>query len=161
MINGIAVDSAIKEYSKEFNGRKYIHPISSVDTEIIKALVSVLSKTTGSSWPLRIFGEYKYLPDNEILNKILDFSNTVPDFMQESNEPGQYFDFNNIEEERVVKRFIIRMSKVVSGEQFGILLNETETDITNKPTYANAVIRYESEEERDEDFRNLKLELDK
>lgn len=157
--------SAVERYKKFISKYKEplkIHPISEIDAEIIIELQEILKKCDMQT-VVNIIREYKFLKDEEIRDKLIQFN---IDFSAISSDPElkdiEYTDFIVLNEKNFKLKYIFSYEKIERWDydrnelKYGIHLNKTDEKVSEKmPLYGNEKLWYFSFERRDEDYDQL------
>lgn len=140
---------------------KDIAPISQLDAEIIYELRIICGKLKQDQLK-QVVDEWKHIPDDEILNFLLQWNLDNPETIEK--EPAKEKDFILTNELSLDVKFICSIGKkerfdYQKGKMFYlIVLNEYVSEHT---PYYNLEVKYEKKSERDEEFDNLHVNLSK
>lgn len=164
--------SAANRYEEKFKKEFLINPISKTDGEIITEIIELFKKAEMND-VVAVLKQYKYKKDEEIRDDLLDLNTN---FKEKVKRESNHIDIENTEEESTNSKVIIfndhqetfiKKSYILGGKKVtfvdketmqeapAILLNEVDELATKKPMYANTILTYDTEEERDEDHQML------
>lgn len=166
-----AIKTATRKFYGAFGDEELTSPISRVDIDIINELVEILKKKQVNE-VVAIMNNYKTDSDKVVLDKLVGVNNSLSQQVREEsggissemaaelNGIDFYIQFNDTER-RYIYRYDIVGHKSIDGcgkdnNQFGILLNECSADMKKVPMYANTLLLYDNEEDRDDDIEVIK-----
>lgn len=156
---------AAENYNCAHNGK--IRPISTVDGEIIKELVQILSSKGGTKDLVKILKKWKKDQDGFVLDELIQYSLSI-DEDEESTGGGKsekLIPFLSIKDTilKITTTCIIikrdAWSSSSGRRMFYIIINPKESVSQGTPSQ-DVFIEFYSEEERDENYNKLKNQLE-
>lgn len=136
-----------------------IAPISQMDAEIIYELRIICGKIKQDELK-QIIDEWKHIPDDEVLNFLLQWNLDHPEIIEK--EAPKDKDFILLSELSLDIKFLCSVGKkerfdYQKGKNFySIVINEFVSEHT---PYYNLEVKYENKAERDKEFDNLHVNL--
>jgi hypothetical protein len=159
--------SAVDRYEKFISKYKEplkIHPISVIDAEIIIELQQILKKCNMDT-VVNILGQYKFLKDEEIRDKLLQFNidfNKLQEIDISEDQDIEIFDFITLKNKLFKLKYIFSYEKIEQWDhdrgdlKYGIHINKTDEKVSEKmPLYGNEKVWYFSYSNRDKEFDEL------
>ncbi|MFW6273068.1 MAG: hypothetical protein ACOC2U_04755 [bacterium] len=169
--------SAAKRYEEKLGKEFLINPISNIDGEIITEITELLKKLKANE-AVEVLKSYKYKKDEEIRDELLGLNTNFKSKSVKVDEDSSEDEIEGVAEEKsktiyfsdfqqtFIKKFqvlggrkMIFVDKETRAEFPAILLNEVDELATKEPMYANTILTYEEEVQRDEDYENLISEM--
>ena len=171
--------SAADRYDKLKKSDYLISPLSEVDGEIMVEIVELFKKVKAND-VVAVLKQYKELKDTEIRDMLLQLNidkgkltenkrqsndELGSEIMPEEEEYPSMIQFNDYHSTCIKRTLILGYSKYTLIDKESnvpypsILINHCDETATKKPMYANFVLVYDEEEEREEDLIMLMEEV--
>lgn len=160
--------SAVERYNNLLKSVKkdgfLINPISELDAEIIGELKIILDKR-GVRDVVEIVNNYKNYKDEDIRDELLQWNIDHNQMIDEDDE-----DIENAQQRRMfyvkIKEVIIFqydlkcfkfMEEIKNGEiKYQLMINPTPEEAKSVPYFANYIVNFDDEEDRDDTYSQLK-----
>lgn len=145
--------AAVGRFKKKFGEEFKISPISKKDAEVIVEIKEILRKN-GLDEIKEILEDYKFLADEEIVGKLMQYNIDNPEVIDENKQekiPPRKFII--AKGQRIEVRDIYGYQKKIKKDfntfdnKYYILLNPTPPEVKKVPLYGNHLIQLDSKQE--------------